>query len=533
MNPDAIVIGAGPNGLVAANVLADAGWSVLVLEANHEPGGAVRTAEVTAPDFRNDLFSAFYPFTAASPVIADLDLGSFGLRWTHAPKVLVNPRLDLPAAVLSRDIDVTAASLDRSAPGDGDRFRAVFDRWCAVSGPLMNCLLRPFPPVRHAVRLLHDIGLSGTIDLARRALLPLRRMIEEEQFEGEPSALLFAGNALHADLTPEVSGSALFGWMLTCLGQQHGFPVPVGGAASITEALVRRATALGVELECDQLVTRVAVSASKVVGVTTADGTCVASRVVLADCDVTTLMTKMVGTNKLPGEYVNGLRLVQRAASTFKIDWAVESPVPWLDPDVVGAGTVHVAESVDELSVTAAQIAMRQIPDRPFVLVGQMTTSDPTRSPIGTESMWAYTHVPQHATSDAGGRGITTNWTPSDVEAFAERVERRIEQHAPGFASRIRARHVMSPHDLERLDRNLVGGDIGGGTAQLHQQLVFRPLNGWARPETPIGGLYLASASAHPGGAVHGACGANAARAALLHHPVRRVTRRWARKSLP
>jgi phytoene dehydrogenase-like protein len=524
VTPEAVVIGAGPNGLVAANVLADAGWTVVVLEANDEPGGAVRTAEVTAPGFRNDLYSAFYPMTVASPVIADLHLDRFGLRWTHAPKVLAHPRDSWPAAVLSRDIDVTAASLDRSAPGDGDRFRRLFEQWSVVSVPLMGSLLRPFPPLRNAVRLVSAAGLAATFDLARLSLLSVRRMMEEE-FDGDSAALLFAGNALHADLTPDTSGSALFGWMLVSLGQQYGFPVPVGGAGAITDALVRRARTLGVELRCGQRVARLDVSKNGVTGVATTDGAHLACGVVLADCDAATLMLQLVGAEHLPSRYVNRMRHFQRAASTFKIDWALSAPVPWSDPDVNGAGTVHIADSLDELTMTSAQIAMGQIPADPFLLIGQMTTSDPTRSPKGTESMWAYTHVPQHATSDAGPDRLTGAWTSSEVDAFAARMEQRIEHHAPGFASRIIARHVMSPHDLERRDSNLVGGDISGGTAQLHQQLVFRPLTGLARAETPIKNLFLASASAHPGGAVHGACGANAARAALLHHPVLRTTR--------
>lgn len=527
---DAIVIGAGPNGLVAANVLAEAGWSVLVLEANAEPGGAVRTAEAAAPRFQADLFSAFYPMTAASPVIAGLELERFGLRWTHAPKVLVHPRADGPAAVLARDLAVTADSLDRSAAGDGDRYRQLFTRWSDVSEPLMGSLLRPFPPVRNGARLLQAGGVSGTLDLVRLALMSVRRLTEEN-FEGEAAALLFAGNALHADLTPDMSGSALFGWMLVSLGQQYGFPVPVGGAGALTAALVRRARSLGVDIRCRQLVTRVPVIDRRANGVLTADGSHFPSRVVLADCDVTTLMAQMVGLDHLPGRYVQGIRRFQRAAGTFKVDWAVSAPVPWSDPDVPGAGTVHIADTMDELTLTTAQLAMRQIPDKPFLLVGQMSTADPTRSPPGTESMWAYTHVPQQPISDAGSDGISGRWTPSDTEAFAARMEERIEAHAPGFRANVVGRHIMGPRQLEEADRNLVGGDISGGTAQLHQQLAFRPLNGFARAETPIRNLYLASASAHPGGAVHGACGANAARAALLHHPVRHLAASIRRRS--
>jgi phytoene dehydrogenase-like protein len=425
--------------------------------------------------------------------------------------------------VLSRDLDITASSLEQAAAGDGDRYRSLYAQWCDVSGPLMGALLRPFPPVRQGGRLLRAAGVGGALELARLALSSVRRMTEEN-FDGESASLLYAGNALHADLTPDTSGSALFGWMLVSLGQQYGFPVPVGGADGITAALVRRAESLGVEIRYGQEVKRVRVWNGRVDGVLTSEGAHICSRVVLADCDVTTLMTRMIGLDELPGRYVQGVRRFQRAAATFKVDWALSSPVPWSDPAIARAGTVHIADTLDELTVTSAQLAMRQIPDKPFLLIGQMTTADPTRSPPGTESMWAYTHVPQDPLSDAGNSGVTGRWTERDIDQFASRIEARIEAHAPGFSARVIGRHVMSPPDLERANRNLVGGDISGGTAQLHQQLVFRPLNGFARAETPIKDLYLASASAHPGGAVHGACGANAARAALAHHPVRRIT---------
>ena len=213
---------------------------------------------------------------------------------------------------------------------------------------------------------------------------------------------------------------------------------------------------------------------------------------------------------------------MQRSSGVFKIDWALDRPIPWTDPSVGPAGTVHVAEDVDELSVTATQLTIGQVPATPFLLIGQMTTADATRSPAGTESAWAYTHVPADVRGDAGGEGITGRWDDDDKRRFVDRMERRIERHAPGFTDHIVARHVMAPPDLEAANANLVGGDISGGTTQLHQQLVFRPVAGLGRAETPIRRLYLASASAHPGGAVHGACGANAARAAIAHHRLRR-----------
>lgn len=519
---DAVVIGSGPNGLVAANHLADAGWSVVVLEANAVAGGAVRTADVTAPGFRNDLFSAFYPFAAASPVIRGLDLHAHGLEWTHAPTVLAHPLVGRAAAVLSRDLDATAASMDLGAPGDGDSFRTLYRDWTAMSEPFLDALLRPFPPIRAAAALIRSVGFGGLRELARLGLMPLRRFVEE-QFDGDHAALLFAGSALHADLTPEASGSALFGWLLVCLGQQVGFPVPVGGAGAITDALVRRAMRGGVELRCGERVDRVHVRGGRATAVETADGDVITPRwAVLADCDAANLFTSMVGLEHVPPAYAARIRRIQRSSGTFKVDWALSGPIPWTDPAVESAGTVHIAEGLDELSVASTQLVIGQVPAAPFLLIGQMTTADPTRSPPGTESAWAYTHVPWLVRGDAGGDGITGRWDDDDRRRFTDRIERRIERHAPGFGELIIARHVMAPPDLQRANANLVGGDISGGTAQLHQQAVFRPVSGFARPETPVRRLYLASASAHPGGAVHGACGANAARAAIVGRRLRR-----------
>lgn len=521
---DAVVIGAGPNGLVAANLLADAGWDTILLEANDEPGGAVRTAEITAPGFRNDLFSAFYPLAAASPVIRSLRLEEQGLQWTHAPTVLAHPRPDGPAAVLHRDIERTAASLELGAPGDGDRYRRIIEDWLRVSGPFVDALLSPFPPLRASVRMIAAARRSELFDLARLAVMPLRRFVEEE-LHGSPARLLFAGNALHADFTPESAGGAVFGWLLVGLGQQYGFPVPVGGAGQLTAALVARAVGRGVRIECGAQVDSVVIREGRAVGVVTTDGRTVsARRAVLADCDAGHLLLSMVGESHLPANVVSRLRRVQRASGTFKVDWSVDGRVPWIDPSVADAGTVHIADSLDELTMSAAQLTMGQVPADPFLLIGQMTTADATRSPPGTESMWAYTHVPQQIVADAGGDGIGPAWSHSDRERFADRMQARIERLAPGFGSLVSARHILSPIDLQRADANLVGGDLNGGTAQLHQQVIFRPVAGFARPETPIRSLYLASASAHPGGAVHGACGANAARAAILHdrlrHPI-------------
>lgn len=251
-------------------------------------------------------------------------------------------------------------------------------------------------------------------------------------------------------------------------------------------------------------------------GVRTSSGAAVpASRAVLADVAVPALYGDLVGPEHLPGQVMDDLRRFQWDFATFKVDWALDGPVPWRAEQASRAGTVHLADGVDELTRFAAQIAMHQVPDRPFSLFGQMTTSDPSRSPAGTESAWAYTHVPREIREDAGDEGITGAWGPDDQERMADRMERQVERFAPGFRARVRARRVLAPPTLESLDANLVAGAINGGTTALHQQLFFRPVPGTGRPETPVSGLYLASAGAHPGGGVHGAPGANAARAAL------------------
>ncbi|MBZ6133731.1 phytoene desaturase family protein [Streptomyces olivaceus] len=513
--PDAVVIGAGPNGLVAANLLADAGWSVTVLEEQPEPGGAVRHDSEVAPGFVNDLFSSFYPLAAASPVLRGLDLEDHGLRWSHAPHVLAHPLSDGTCAVLDRDVAATAASLETFAPGDGAAWERLHEVWDRYRADIVDALFTPFPPVRAGARLALRLRGGGGLRLARTLVLPVRRMGEEE-FRGEGGRLLLAGNALHADLAPEAAGSGGFGWLMSMLGQTYGFPVPVGGAGALTEALVRRLRARGGVVSCGRRVERVLVRERRATGVRTADGeTVTARRAVLADVSVPALYGGLVAPADLPDQVLTDVRRFQWDFATFKVDWALDGPVPWRCEPAAGAGTVHLADGLDELTRFAAQIAMRQVPDRPFSLFGQMTTSDPSRSPRGTESAWAYTHVPHHIRSDAGEEGITGSWDSRERELMADRVERHVERFAPGFRALVRARRVLAPPTLQAMDANLEGGAINGGTTAMHQQLVFRPVPGTGRPETPVAGLFLASSGAHPGGGVHGAPGANAARAAL------------------
>ena len=517
---DAVVIGAGVNGLTAAALLADAGWTVQVLEAGDQVGGACRSAEVTAPGYLSDLFSSFYPLGYASPVLRALHLERHGLRWLRAPAVLAHPLPDDPGVVLSTDPAATGRSLDRFAAGDGAAWDLLYREWQQVGGPLLAGLLRPFPPLRAGWGLLRAAGAGGTLRLARTLALPARRLAEEH-FAGEGAALLLAGNAMHTDLGPDAAASGGYGWLLAMLGQDVGFPVPAGGAGQLSAALADRARAAGAQIATGTPVSRVVVRGGRAVGVQLAGGGEVpATRAVLAGIDAPQLYRDLVGEQHLPGRFLADLRRFQWDNSTVKVDWALDGPIPWADPACAGAGTVHLGGDLDQMSVTAGQLARRLVPAEPFVLLGQMTTADPSRSPAGTESAWGYLHVPQHPRGDAAGGPdpVRGSWDADDVRRLVDRLEQRVERHAPGFLGRIRARHVQGPLGLQDADRSLHRGALNGGTAAIHQQLVFRPTPGLGRAETPLPGLYLASASAHPGGGVHGGPGANAARAALAAH---------------
>jgi phytoene dehydrogenase-like protein len=501
---DAVVIGAGHNGLVAANVLVDAGWDVVVLEATGEPGGAVRSAEVTAPGYLSDLFSSFYPLGYASPVMRGLELAEHGLSWRHAPDVLAHLLPDGRVAVLNRDPAVTAHSLESFAAGDGERWLSAYADWRTVSARMLDLIMTPFPPVRGGLGLVRDIRVAGALRLARRLVLPVRKL-GAELFAGEGGPLLMAGCALHTDLAPEEAGSGVFGWLLAMLGQEVGWPVPVGGARRITDALVARLRANGGRIVYDARASRVPVAHGRALGVVTADGRAWrARRAVVADVPAPALYLDLVGAPALPPRLVEDLAHFRWDGSTLKVDWALSAPVPWKQESAAGAGTVHLGVDMDGLTGYAAALATGLIPREPFLLVGQMTVAEPSHSPPGTESLWAYTHLPFRRT-----------WVAQDVAEHAERMEEVLERHAPGFRRLIVGRHVAGPADLERENPSLVGGALGGGTAAAYQQLFLRPVPGLGRADTPVDRLYLASSSAHPGGGVHGAPGANAARAAL------------------
>lgn len=380
---DAVIIGAGHNGLVAANNLADRGWSVVVLETSPAPGGAVRSSELVEPGFVADHCSAFYPLAAGSRALQDLDLEAEGLRWLHAPAVLAHPNADGSCPVLSRDLDTTAASVDALGPGDGDAWRRLYQRWVDLEPHLLDTFLSPMPPVRR---------------------------LGEEEFVGDGARRLIAGAALHADMGPEASLSGFLGWLLCSLGQGVGFPVPEGGAQSVTDALVRRLEAAGGRLVCDAPVARVVIEQGRAVGVELADGTPVrARRAVVADVNAPMLYLDLVGEDRLPPAVIADTKRFHWDDATFKVDWTLDGPIPWSAPEARTAGTVHVTEGVDALTTSAAELARGLVPADPFLPVGQQSMTDPTRQPAGKETAWAYTHVPREVRGDAGGE-IAGDW---------------------------------------------------------------------------------------------------------------------------
>lgn len=512
---DAIVVGAGPNGLVAANRLADAGWSVLVIEQQPEIGGAVRHDSAVHPGFVHDTFSSFYPLAAASPVMRALELERWGLRWRHAPAVLGHCFDDGRWATQVRDREATAQRFDDEHRGDGDAWLRLCDLWDRVGDDLIGTLFTSFPPVRNGLGLLRRLPRAGGVESVRLLAMPVTQLART-CFGGRGPAAVLAGNAAHADIPLDAPGSGLMGVLMTMLGQTVGYPVPSGGAGELTRALARRFEASGGRIVRGTAVAAVELQGRRVAGVRLADGSRIAARRVLADVSAPALYDRLLPPSSLPPRVRRAMATFQWDPGTVKVDWALDRGVPWSTMPAEAPGTVHVADSAGEMTASVAQVAAGVLPASPFLLAGQMSTTDPDRSPRGTESMWAYTHVPQRVHEDAAGE-LTGRWDHDELERLADRMQARIEARAPGFGTRVLARRVLGPRELEARDANLVGGAIGGGTQQLHQQLVFRPIPGLARPETFVRGLYLASSSAHPGGGVHGAPGDNAARAALFH----------------
>ncbi|MCV7443308.1 NAD(P)/FAD-dependent oxidoreductase [Mycobacterium paraense] len=518
---DAVVIGAGHHGLVAASMLADAGWDVLVLEAQPEPGGAVRSAELT-PGYITDLFSSFYPMTVASPAIVALGLEDHGLRWSRAPAVVGHPRsgTDDDPPIIYPDPARTATELARRQSTDGDNWWRAVELWQKIKAPLLDAMLAPFPPVRPMLRLLLKLGTADAVRLARLLIQPANSMAGQ-LFDGDAPRVLLLGNAMHADVPPDAPVSGAMGFLMTMLAQDCGWPVPVGGSGQLTAALVRRANSAGARIECNQNVSRILVRGGRAVGVSTAGGRTVrARRAVVADVTAPRLFCDMLPADAVPAGLRRELEHYAWDPPVVKVNYTLDRPIPWRAKALRGVGTVHLGADGDGLVRWMADLNTRVVPERPFLLLGQTTTADPSRSPEGTESVWAYTHLPRYVADDAA------------AERLAKSVDHVIEDHAPGFGAAVIDRFVQRPSDLEASDANLHLGALNGGTAQLQQMLIFRPAPGMGRAETPVEGLYLGSASATPGGSVHGACGRNAANAALAAGGLTGWPRRQVRRAV-
>jgi phytoene dehydrogenase-like protein len=501
----AVVVGSGPNGLAAAITLARAGVDVTVLEASERAGGAVATEELTLPGFHHDVFSAVYPATAASPVFARWPLERHGLRWIHPRHCYAHPLPDGRAALLTRDPDETAASLDALRPGDGEAWRAFTRPYLEHWGAWRDTMLSGFPPVRGAVRTLAAHRVAGALDMAKLLLMPAEALAGRLFGHGGSKAWLY-GSAMHGDVPPDGPGSAIAAAHLNVMGHAVGWPSPEGGAGRIAQAMVGYLESLGGRVRTGAPVTRVHVEHGRVAAVEVAGAERVPARTVVADVTPAGLL-RLAG-DALDPRYAGHLRAYRAGPATLKVDWALDGPIPWEAPQAREAGTVHVGgddrEVLDALAPTGDALH-----ERPFMLLGQQSVADPSRAPEGRHTAWAYTHGPHEA-----------DWA-GQTDRHVERMEAQVERFAPGFRDRILARHVLGPADLERRDANLVAGDVGSGSYAL-DQVIFRPVPSLSPYRTPVRGLYLGSAATFPGGAVHGVPGHAAARAALRDRRIRR-----------
>lgn len=507
---DAIVIGSGPNGLAAAITLAEQERRVLVLEARDQPGGAVATAELTLPGFRHDVFSAVHPAGAASPVFARMPLEQHGLHWIHPPVALAHPLPDGRAAALYQSVDQTAANLDELHPGDGQRWQELVSPYLHNFAALRDVLLAGFPPVAGSTRLLAALGMGGMLEFARQVVLPATALASELFASEEAPAWLY-GSALHSDTPLDAAGSGVAALYLKLLGHGAGWPSPQGGADGLTQALVGYLESLGGKVRLQTPVERIVIENGRVRGVVTASDEWLLAPVVVASVMPHALLHLTGDT--LPTHapaYARQLQRYRYGPPSFKVDWALAAPIPWEAPEARQAGTVHVGGGPADLLTAQRQLRAGVMPEQPFLLLGQQSLADPTRAPAGQHTAWGYTHPPQGMTWDANTR-----------QFCVDLIEWQIERFAPGFRQHILARHILAPPDLEARNRNLVQGDVGGGSYAL-DQLVFRPVPGLVPYRTPIKGLYLGSAATFPGAAVHGVAGAAAARLAVAEGAVRR-----------
>ncbi|HEY2378750.1 MAG TPA: NAD(P)/FAD-dependent oxidoreductase [Gemmatimonadaceae bacterium] len=464
---DAIVVGAGPNGLAAAIVLAHAGLSVLVIEGAPRIGGGARTEELTLPGFMHDVCSAVHPLAAASPLFAALPLADHGLEFIEPPIALAHPFDDAAPALLARDLGVTGRSLGV----DADAYESLLGPLARAWQKLAIDVLAPLHIPKHPM-LLARFAASGGQSVQR---------LVEHRFAGGQARGLIGGIAGHALQPFSHAGTAAIALMLAAAGHRVGWPIARGGARCIASALGSYFTKLGGQVETGTFVKSL--------------DELPAARVVLLD--LTPRQVLRVAERRLPSRYKRALGRFRYGPGVFKVDWALADAVPWRADECRQAGTLHLGGTIDELAANEAAVARGEHPERPTVLISQPTLFDTMRAPSGAHILWGYCHVPNGSTID-----------------MLPRIEAQIERFAPGFRERVLARHVMTTADLEARNPNLVGGDIGEGANTL-RQLFLRPVARWHPCRTPFKGLYLCSASTPPGGGVHGMCGYHAAKTAL------------------
>ncbi len=465
---DAIIVGAGPNGLAAAITLAREGRSVLVLEAKDTIGGGSRSAELTLPGFVHDVCSAIHPLGVASPFFRTLPLAQHGLAWIEPPAPLAHPLDDGTAVVLERSIEATATSLGRDAAAYRRLMEPIVTHWERLADMVLGPLLT-LP--RHPL-ILMNFGL--------RALWPAR-YLAEIIFRDQRARALFAGMAAHSMLPLEALLTSSFGLMLGTLAHAVGWPLPRGGSQKIVDALACYLRSLGAEIVTGRPVTSI--------------NQLPQARAILFD--VTPRQLVHIAGERLPSNFRRSLKRYRYGPGVFKVDWALDGPIPWTAPECARVGTVHVGGMLAEIAASERAVWRGEPAERPFVLLAQQSLFDPTRAPQGKHTAWAYCHVPHGSTFD-----------------MTARIEAQIERFAPGFRARILARSTKSAGAMEQYNANYIGGDINGGIEDLRQSFT-RPTLRLNPYTTPNAQIYICSSSTPPGGGVHGMCGYWAARAAL------------------
>ena len=464
---DAVVVGAGPNGLAAAITIARAGKSVLVREANDTIGGAARSEALTLPGFVHDPYSTVYPLGVGSPFLRTLPLAEHGLEWVHPDAPFAHPFDDGTAALLERSVERTGAWLG----GDARQWRRLHEPLVAGWERVAPDILDPVGIPRHPL-LMARFGVRAMLSAER-----LCRMV----FEEDRARALFAGSAAHSGLALDRTATAAYGMMLNVAGHAVGWPFARGGAGRIAEAMASYLESLGGAIETGAPVRSLRELPE--------------ARAVLLD--LTPRQILEIAGDRLPPGYRSRLEDFSYGPGVFKMDWALSEPIPWRAAECRRAGTVHLAGSFEEVLESERQPEAGRHPERPYVLLTQPSLFDGARAPEGKHVAWAYCHVPNGSTVD-----------------MSARIEAQIERFAPGFRDVVLARQVLFPRDLQARDANLVGGDVNGGGGTV-DQLIFRPVVSLNPYSTPVDGLFICSASTPPGGGVHGMCGHNAARAAL------------------